>query len=1229
VRSAALPQDYVDRDWILHQVREWSAEPDPPTLLVTGPLGSGKSVLAQRLSAPADDPSGPALSATVAYAHFCRAQDDATLSPLRFVERLATAVHRILPRSVLDDPPTGTVVHGEASVGSVAAGGSVSVQGIVIESMTVADASARLAYDRLIRSPLERAQLRGVDRPIVLVDALDEALGFSARDNLVDLLKHASNQELGPRFLVTARSGDVRILDRLGSCRQIDLVHDLVTDDDQDLFRYVHRRLSNLPEPDRTYQSRRVVKAAHGSFLYARYVTRELQAAENARSAELPVDMSAVYRSSLRREIAPDRGDEQWRQLYRPLLGLLAVSRGSGLTPNQLASVLGRRRGVSEVMDALWMCGPLVERTGAGDDSAVGLHIAFREFLLTEKDLRVYPEEAHRRLAQRLLNSLSPGNSLLDYAAENLADHLLAAGMLRELVDLSRNGSFRALQSLTSSTDPWPLRRIAEFGLRAALALDDAESAAALMLTLSSQQVDLEAKSPLGHLATTGVSAAVLRAGSYSRDVALLWQLHLVAHLVGKDRHEDAEFVYQQFSDKPLPTLAGRFQRHAAFLLPYSVALVDRGNLAPVAARLLGDWALKHLVSHLMLLDLLDDAWAVAARLPDYDQRYRILVRLAETGLDRGRPDDARRGFEAIAESASAEYPMLIIFVERAVCIAYAFAQTGNLERADEILKELSTRSSRTGEQEEGEHRRGEHWTLILCGAACAASRAGEDAAAERLLGDAGSTAGDITHPESQSWAWLHVGRALVRTGRRPEARVALSRAKALKPDLREMQDRPFFDDPVHDDPFHGPCLQGLCVELARALMAAGDLESARGVIEELHALGATECPELFLNLARAYRGVGNEPMQEWAVGRVRESLGELDETTRLITRSRLAWLATDEELAEDLDDSSTDNDTAELAAILFRTRLAAQDDTMVDRKYQLPKAGTFVQWQTVVQEHEPNRLAELLDDIHGEDLVAAEQWSAAAAALADIDPGLAAEARSRTLRILTALEPPARGDDTEHTRHDGWLVARQLTALARGYALLGDHEDAIARFDKAESRRFDLAFGHMAFQAMAEVPFPTLDKDLDSAKADTVEAMCNVAAEAWVVGHPHCARHLIEKAGQRVAAVENPYAQARLQARIGRTAAALGMTDLLPDIVDAIELNRPVALTSILLAYCDSGARTRPVPEIVIQLFVECCRTRANCLRAMAGLAWLYPEQADVLAPHLTPPRASDPEGP
>jgi hypothetical protein len=94
-----------------------------------------------------------------------------------------------------------------------------------------------------------------------------------------------------------------------------------------------------------------------------------------------------------------DAGSPQWRDVYRPVLGAVAVARGDGLSRGQIAGITGLPEERTD--DALRLCRQYLVG-GDGDDPYRIYHQSFRDFLLNDKHFTVYPAERHAAIARYL-----------------------------------------------------------------------------------------------------------------------------------------------------------------------------------------------------------------------------------------------------------------------------------------------------------------------------------------------------------------------------------------------------------------------------------------------------------------------------------------------------------------------------------------------------------------------------------------------------------------------------------------------------------------------------------------------------------------------------------------------------------------------------------------------------------------------------------------------------------
>jgi hypothetical protein len=431
---------------LLPELLRWLEQTDDRLFLLTGGPGSGKSMILAWLASFGPSPEDPTARAQLARvrelvkaAHFCQAASR-NVAPKAFADSVANQLTETVPG--FGDALTATLAErvqivGVAHADTAALGANLT--GNAIGRIDLGTLGDELSFDRAFTEPLKKLYESGHGDPmLILVDALDEALGYTGDKTLPDLLSTLSDLPSEVRILVTTRD-DPRVLAFYNEVQPFDLIKKAPSDVD-DVRNYVAHRLTEsaaLPQAQRVEFSRRLATQAKGVFLYAAMVLDELLPRlpqfPDLEAYPLPEGLSGLYRAFLKRELGTEDKGRRWHQIYKPLLGLIAVAQGEGLTAAQLSALIGQE--VAEPLDA---CKQYLD-----GELPVGpfrlFHKSFADFLLEDPENRRYHVDAepmHRRIAdyywQRChgngqATSAADWSRCDEYGLEWLATHLFEA----------------------------------------------------------------------------------------------------------------------------------------------------------------------------------------------------------------------------------------------------------------------------------------------------------------------------------------------------------------------------------------------------------------------------------------------------------------------------------------------------------------------------------------------------------------------------------------------------------------------------------------------------------------------------------------------------------------------------------------------------------------------------------------------------------------------------------
>ena len=442
-----LTEGFVGRRWLFEVVDKWVQGSGERLLLISGGPGIGKSAFAARLTQTRRD---------VKAFHFCVAGRGGTLNPIAIVRSICAQLCDNVAgfqTALLVTAAPNYAISGTANVGKMSGGQAV---GVVIQSLE-AGVNADDVLQTCLRAPLQRMQ-PPTEPIVILIDALDESLGYQAKPNLVGLLENANDFPAWVRLVCTTRPKDEVTL-HLGGPQTAVIA--LESNENQaDVWTYLFDRLGGVLESQEELE--RVRRVVDGNFLYAKLLIDGVGSADKLTEQlkTLPKGLDQYYVGLLWRLC-----HGTWDELHELLLSALAVAQ-EPLTEEQLAGIVGikqtaARRILIELRPVL--------KSGASASRLPWyalFHESFRGFLFSASSgaFRVVPIEAHGLLADYYFHGPTArayDRKPLDaYALRWLSDHLVKARRYDDLRRLLLD--FNYLLSKLIATDSNVL--IADYG---------------------------------------------------------------------------------------------------------------------------------------------------------------------------------------------------------------------------------------------------------------------------------------------------------------------------------------------------------------------------------------------------------------------------------------------------------------------------------------------------------------------------------------------------------------------------------------------------------------------------------------------------------------------------------------------------------------------------------------------------------------------------------------------
>jgi tetratricopeptide (TPR) repeat protein len=425
---------FTGRSWLLPPLLNWLERSHQRYFIITGAPGTGKSAIADWLAGTGSLPADPEASHQLAYlrsqvgaTHFCIAASGST-DPRNLAKSIAeqlTHTAQGFNDALIKTLPKEIQIDVKQTVGIANAS---TITGVHIESLNIGTLSDEASFNRLVRDPLKQLYNDGYSQPIlILIDSLDEAETYTGNIKIVHLLTKLTDLPKQIRFLLTTRP-DPRILKYFPDSQLFDLIGNAPATSD-DIQQYAYEQLSALEESQRSHLASTISRAAEGIFLYAYLVIEDLlpnlSEAIAIETLSLPKGLSGLYQQFLNRELGTKNNEDSWYNLFKPLLGVIAVSQGNGLNQRQLAGIVRK-----DIEQSLRECAQYL-RVAEGHFRV--FHKSFADFLLEDENNTNYhisPTTMHQRITDYYWQTSQPLEKVdlhrLDsYAYQHLGNHLM------------------------------------------------------------------------------------------------------------------------------------------------------------------------------------------------------------------------------------------------------------------------------------------------------------------------------------------------------------------------------------------------------------------------------------------------------------------------------------------------------------------------------------------------------------------------------------------------------------------------------------------------------------------------------------------------------------------------------------------------------------------------------------------------------------------------------------
>jgi len=435
----------------------------------------------------------------------------------------------------------------------------------------------------------------------------------------------------------------------------------------------------------------KVSEAAKGIFLYAdllfNTILPKLPNVSEYIDKNLPESLGGIYSEFLNREV--ERVSSLWDDKCKPLLGLIAVSYGQGLTKQQIESIMSNDLGGKVDVDGEIRASEQYLEVQRGGSYRV-FHKSFSDFLIGHEDnvhYKIDGLEMQRKIVYHYWRVVRPKeperitnvdrweriarkekNESYYYPLRHLADHLdylvkpaldAEEQEIDMLYDLARNSDFANAQLEHVGDVELPLKTI-RFAITAASQLDDAPSIAEFIASHARRISEFREGSPLRVLREGQTLENALRmADIYDNDFSVIWYLLLALELKqqGPSPTYDSINTLQRIADRDSTIVQGHLEDIllTTLLLAFRIMEMDsKPILERLCNKVLAEYQYSEFCDLLYRQGNFRSADNLVASMRIAENKTDAFRRIAKAQAQAGMIDDAKKTLEEalnVAES--------------------------------------------------------------------------------------------------------------------------------------------------------------------------------------------------------------------------------------------------------------------------------------------------------------------------------------------------------------------------------------------------------------------------------------------------------------------------------------------------------------------------------------------------------------------------------------------------